>query len=195
MVGGWVCVCVCVCIYIYMYIINYGNWLTRSVTRWCPTLCDPMDCSTPDLPVHHQLSELAQIHVHRVSDAIQPSHPLSSPSPAFDLSQHQGLFQWVSSLHQVAKVLGWEILWSTPCKQETRDSCWCDLFSVPKPENLESWWCDSQFKQWVRTKGWMSPSSAFCPIQTLSGLIVWAHLHQGGWPALLSSYRVQGFKC
>ena len=56
--------------------------------------CDPMDCSTPGLPVHHQLPELAQTHVHRVSDAIQPSHPLLSPSPpAFNLSQHQGLFQ------------------------------------------------------------------------------------------------------
>ena len=65
-----------------------------------------MDCSTPGLPVHHQLSELAQTHVHRVGDAIQPSHPLSSPSsPAFNLSQHQGLFQWVSSSHQVTKVL------------------------------------------------------------------------------------------
>ena len=64
-----------------------------SVTRSCLTLCDPMDHSTPGFPVHHQLPELAQTHVHRVSDAIQPSHPLSSPSPlAFNLSQHQGLF-------------------------------------------------------------------------------------------------------
>ena len=69
-------------------------------------LCDFMDCSTPDFPVHHQLPELAQTHVHWVGDAIQPSHPLSSPSPpAFILSQHQGLFQWVSSSHQVAKIL------------------------------------------------------------------------------------------
>ena len=65
-----------------------------------------MDCSTPGFPVHHQLPELAQIHVHWVGDAIQSSHPLSSSSlPAFSLSQHQGLFRWVSSLHQVAKVL------------------------------------------------------------------------------------------
>ena len=64
-----------------------------------------MDYSTLVLPVHHQLLELAQIHVHRVSDAIQPSQPLSSPSPAFNLSQHQGLFQWVSSSHHMAKVL------------------------------------------------------------------------------------------
>ena len=68
--------------------------------------CDPMDCSMPGFPVHHQLPELTQTHVHQVSDAIQPSHPLLSPSPpAFSLSQHQGLFQWVSSSHQVAKVL------------------------------------------------------------------------------------------
>ena len=67
-----------------------------SVTQLCPTLCDPTDCSTPGLPVHRQLLEFTQTHVHWVGDAIQPSHPLSSPSPpAFNLSQHQGLFQWV----------------------------------------------------------------------------------------------------
>ena len=77
-----------------------------SFTQSCPTLCDPMNCSTPSLPVHHWLPELAQTHVHQVCDAIQPSHPLSSPSPpAFNLSQYQGLFQWVSSSHEVAKVL------------------------------------------------------------------------------------------
>ena len=77
-----------------------------SVAQSCPTPCDPMDCSTPGLPVHHQFSELAETHVHRVGDAIQPSHPLLSPSPlAFNLSQHQGLLQWVSSSLQVAKIL------------------------------------------------------------------------------------------
>ena len=76
-----------------------------SVTQSCPTLCDPMDCSTPGFPVHQQLPELTQSPVHQVSDAIQPSHPLLSPSPpTFNLSQHQGLFQGVSSSHQVAKV-------------------------------------------------------------------------------------------
>ena len=79
-----------------------------SVTQSCPTLCNPMDCSTPGFPVHHQLLELAQTH--RVGDAIQPSHPLSSPSPpTFNLSQQQGLFQWVSSSHQVAKVLEFQL--------------------------------------------------------------------------------------
>ena len=67
-----------------------------SVTQSCLTLCNPMDCSTPGFPVHHQLPELAQTQVNLVSDAIQPPHPLSSPAPpAFNLSQHQGLFQWV----------------------------------------------------------------------------------------------------
>ena len=69
-----------------------------------------MDCSTPGFPVYHQLPELAQTQVHRVSDAIQPSHPLLSPSPpALNFSQHQGLFQWVSSSHQVAKVLEFQL--------------------------------------------------------------------------------------
>jgi len=73
-----------------------------SVAQLCLTLCNPMDCSTPGLPVHHQLPEFTQTHVHWVSDAIDPSHPLlSPPPPAFNLSQHQGLFQWVSSSHQV----------------------------------------------------------------------------------------------
>ena len=72
--------------------------------------CDPMDCSTTGFPIHHWLPEFAQTHVHRVSDAIQPSHPLSSPSPpTFNLSQHQGLFQWVSSLHQVDKILEFQL--------------------------------------------------------------------------------------
>ena len=88
----------------YVHIFNLALSVT-SVAQSCLTLCDPMDCSMPGFPVHHQLLEFVQTHVHRVSDAIQPSHPLSSTSPTFSLSQHQGLFQWVSSSHQVAKVL------------------------------------------------------------------------------------------
>ena len=81
-----------------------------SVAQSCPTLCDPMNCSTPGLPAHHKLLELTQTHVHWVGDAIQPSHPLPSPSPpALNLSQNQGLFQWVSSSHQVAKVLEFQL--------------------------------------------------------------------------------------
>ena len=93
----------------------------RSVAQSCPTLCDPMNRSMPGLPVHHQLPEFTQTHVHRVSDAIQPSHPLSSPSPpAPNPSQHQSLFQWVNSSHEslfqwvnssheVAKVLEFQL--------------------------------------------------------------------------------------
>ena len=76
-----------------------------SVAQSCPTLCDPMNHSMPGLPVHHYLPEFTQTHIHQVSDAIQPSHPLSSPSPpAPNLSQHQSLFQWVNSSHEVANV-------------------------------------------------------------------------------------------
>ena len=83
-----------------------------SITQSCPTLCNPMDCSIPGSLVHHQLPELAQTHVHWVGDAIKPSYPLSSPSPpAFSLSWHQGLFQWVSSSpkYQVARVFSFSI--------------------------------------------------------------------------------------
>ena len=77
-------------------------WVTKS----CPTLCNPMNCSTPGFPVLHYLLEFAQTHVHWVGDAVQLFHPLLSPSPpAFNLSQHQGLFQWVGSSHEMAKVL------------------------------------------------------------------------------------------
>ena len=89
---------------------HFTSRLVCSVTQPCLTLCDPMDCSTLRFPIHHQLPEFTQTHVHCVGDAIQPSHPLSSPSPpAFNLFQHQGLFQWVSSSHQVAKVLEFQL--------------------------------------------------------------------------------------
>ena len=78
-----------------------------SVTQSCPTLCDAVDCRAPGFPVHHQLLEFTQTHVHWVGDAIQPSHPLSSLSPpAFNLSQHQGLFQWVSSNESGGQSIG-----------------------------------------------------------------------------------------
>ena len=81
-----------------------------SVTQLCPTLCDPVNLSTPGLPLHHQLPEFTQTHVHWVSDAIHTSHPLSSPSPpAHNPSQHQSLFQWVNSSHEVAKVLEFQL--------------------------------------------------------------------------------------
>ena len=81
-----------------------------SVAQLCPTLCDPMNPSMPGLLVHHQLPEFTQIHVRWVGDAIQPSHPLSSPfPPAPKPSQHQGLFQWVNSSHEVGKVLEFQL--------------------------------------------------------------------------------------
>ena len=95
-------------------IIKYWCWCFSisvqfsSVAQFCLTLCNPMDCSTPGFPVHQQPPELAQTHAHRVGDAIQPSHLLSSPSPPdLNLFQHQGLFQWVSSLNQVANSKYW----------------------------------------------------------------------------------------
>ena len=103
----------------YFKLIFIGIWLLyndvlvsqfSSVTQLCPALCHPIDCSKQGSLVHSQFPELAETHVHRVGDAIQPSHLLSSLSPpAFNLSQHQGLFQWVSSSHQVAKVLEFQL--------------------------------------------------------------------------------------
>ena len=87
-----------------MYFIEFS-----SVAQLCLILCNPMDCSIPGLPVHQQLLQFTQTHVHWVGDAIQPSRLLLSPSPTFNLSQHQSLFKWVSSSHQVAKVLEFQL--------------------------------------------------------------------------------------
>ena len=100
----------------HMWDLKANKWINKkqtehisdcccSATQSCPTLCDPMNRSAQSLPVHHQFPELAQTHVHWVRDAIQPFHALLSPSPAFHLSQHQDLFQWVSSSQQVGKIL------------------------------------------------------------------------------------------
>ena len=100
------------------------------------TLCNPKDCSMPGLPVHHQLPEFIQIHIHWVGDAIQASHPLSFPSPpTFSLSRHQGLFQWVSSSHQVAKVLEFHFSISPPNEYSGLISFrmdWLDLLAVQR---------------------------------------------------------------
>ena len=99
----------------YSFQFNSTNiyWLQyqiRSDAQSCPTLCDPMNHTTPGLPVHHHLPEFTQTHVHWVGDAIQPSHPLSSPfPPAANPSQHQSLFQWVNSSYEVAKVLEFQL--------------------------------------------------------------------------------------
>ena len=129
-----------------------------SVAQSCLTLCNPMDCSMPGFPVYHQLPELAQTHVRQVSDALQPSHPLSSPSPpAFNLTQHLGLFQWVSwnvyiylILHQIAhKIL------RSYCKAKTEVKIKINLtekvpsaqqaFPDPRKINLS-------FRPWTRLK-------------------------------------------
>ena len=91
------------------------SWVAQS----CPTLCDPVNCSTPGLPVHHQLPESTQTHVHQIGDAIQPSHPLSSPSLAPNPSQHQSLFQWVKSSHEVAKY--WSFSFRISPSKNTQD--------------------------------------------------------------------------
>ena len=146
-----------------------------SVTQLCPTLCDHMDYSTPGFPVLHHLLRLAQTHVHQVSDAIQPSHPLSSPSPALNLFQHQGLFQWVSSLHQVAKVLEFQVqlqdqsfqwifrinflynwlVWFPCCPSDSQEFPRTpqfkriNFFSAQRP-----WWSNSNLHTWLLEKPW-----------------------------------------
>ena len=126
----------------------------NSVVQLCPTLCDPMDCSTPGFPLHHQLPELAQTHVHPVGDAIQLSHPLSSPSPpAFNLFQHQGL-----SNESVLRIM-WSKYWSfsfsiSPSNEESGlvslRMDWLDLLAVQgtlkKVEPRKQQWC---FLSWV----------------------------------------------
>ena len=96
--------------HVWLFATRISSVEFSSVAQSCPTLCDSMNRSTPGLPVHHQLPEFTQTHVHWVSDAIQPSHPLLSPSPpAPNPSQHQSLFQWINSLHEVAKVLEFQL--------------------------------------------------------------------------------------
>ena len=120
-----------------MILENWRNAFSHqfsSVAHLCQTLCDPMDHSMPGLPVHHQLLESTQTRLHWVSDAIHPSHPLSSPFPStLNLSQHQGLFKWARSLHQVAKVLEFQ-LQHRPSNQHSGlisfRMYWLDLLAV-----------------------------------------------------------------
>ena len=98
------------CKQMYSHLLQIVNKCCSWVAKSGPTLCYSMDCNMPGFSVYQQLPEFTQTHVHWISDPIQPSHPLSSPSPlAFNLSQHQGLFQWVSSSHQVAKILEFQL--------------------------------------------------------------------------------------
>ena len=139
-----------------------------SITQSCPTLCNPMDWSTPGLPVHHQLLELAQTHVHWVGDVIEPSHPVSSPSPpVFNLPQHQGLF-WVSSWDQVAKVWSFSI---SPSKEYSVFISfridWLDLLAVQG--TLKS------FLQHYSLKASVLWCSAFFMVQLLSALLIFMY--------------------
>ena len=132
----------------YFVILNLGLVLQSSVqfssvAQSCPTLCHPMNCSTPGLPVHHQLTEATQTHVHRVGDAIQPSHPLSSPSPpALSLSQHQGFFQMSQLL-----CIRWPKCWSfsfniSPSSEHpgliSFRMDWLDLLAIPRDSQESS---------------------------------------------------------
>ena len=142
-----------------------------SVAQSYPTLCDPVDCSMPGLPVHCQLPELTQTHVHWVGDAIQPSHPLLSPSPPdFTLSQHQGTFQWVSSSHQVAKVLEFQLQYQsfqwTPRLISFRMD-WLDLLAVQR--TLKS------LLQHHSSKASILRRSAFCIVQRSHPSSRWCH--------------------
>ena len=123
-------------VWVKLFFFDCDSLQFSSVTKLCLILCDPMDCSMPGLPVHHQLSEFTQTHVHWVSDAIQPSQPLSSPSPpTFNLSQHQCLFKRVSSSHQVAKELDFSFSIS-PSNEYSRlisfRRDWLDLLAVQR---------------------------------------------------------------
>ena len=149
--------------------INLSIIQFSSVAQSCPTLCDPMDCSMPGFPVHHQIPELAQTYVHQIGDAIQPPHPLSSPSPpAFNLSQHQSLFQWVSSLHWVVKVL--------------RVSASASVL----PMNIQGWfplgwtgWISLQFKG---LSGVFSNTTAQEHLFFSAQLSLWSNSHIHTWP-------------
>ena len=124
-----------------------------SVAQSCPTLCNPKNHSTPGLPIHHQLPEFTQTHVHRVRDAIQRSYPLSFPSPlTFNLSLHQGLFKWVISLHQVAKAF--------------------QLQASVLPMNIQDWF-PLGWTVWIslKSKG-LSRSSPTPQFKTINGLVL-----------------------
>ena len=131
-----------------------SSFQSSSVSQSRPTLCDPMDCSTPGFAVHHQLLELAQTQVHRVSNGIHhPSHPQSSPSPpAFSLSQHQGLSQWVSSSHQVAKVLEFQLQHQSFQWIFMTDFLWDGLVGSPcSPRDSQE---SSQTRQFKSINSW-----------------------------------------
>ena len=137
--------------------VKEGSVQFSSVAQSCPTLCDPMNCSTPGLPVHHQLPEFTQTHAHRVGDATQPSHPLSSPSPpASSPSQNQGLFQRVNSVSNSSSVVTAVIqnqiyLASGPLLLVTQKSIWASWINdkwVNQIQILATWWTNLMQNKW-----------------------------------------------
>ena len=130
--------------------MGFLKWTVQfsPVAQSCPTLCDPMNRSTPGLPVHHQLPEFTQTYVHRVGDAIQPSHLLSAPSPpAPNPSQHQGLFQWVNSSHEVAKLLEFQFQHHSVQRNPRADLLQNGLVGSPcSPRDLQESSSAPQFK-------------------------------------------------
>ena len=155
-----------------------------SVTQLCPSLCDPMDCSMPDLPVYFQLQEFIQTHVHWVSDAIPPSHLLSFSPPTFNLSQHQGLCQWFSFLHQITKVL--KLCFSISPSNEYSGLIsfridWLDLLSVQgtcksllQHHSLKTsiLWCSAFFTVWL-SYPYMTTGRIMClTLSTFVGKVV-----------------------
>ena len=149
-----------------------GSVKFSSVSR---DLCDPMNRGMPGLLVHHQLPEFTQTHVHRVGDTIQPSHPLSSPSPpALNLSQHQVLFKWVSSLHQVAKVLEFQL------QHQSHQLTPYAEYSQQKSNATQDWsplgwtgWISLQSKG---LPGWHSAISALKRVTSVSSSVLLAHI-------------------
>ena len=138
------------CFYWYNPLLIRGfYWDYYSIAKSCPTFCDPMGCSTPGFPVLHHLPEFAQTHVHWVDDAIQPSHPLLPPSPAFSLSQYQGLSQWICSLQS-----GGQSIWSFSISPSNEYSGlisfkidWLDLLAVQR--TLKNLFQHQGLFQWV----------------------------------------------
>ena len=136
-----------------------------SVAQSCLTLCDPMDCSTPGFPVHHQLPELPQTQVHQVDDAIQPSHPLLSLSPpSLNLSQLQGLFQWISSSHQVAKILEFQLQHQS-CQWifRTDSPLGCERLLPNHERHRDSWPLEERNS--IRGQRWGLITQSFCVIK------------------------------
>ena len=170
---------------------SLGSVQFSSVTQSCPTLCDPMNCSTPGLPVHHQLLEFTQTHVHWVGDAIQPSHPLLFPSPpAFNLSQHQGPFKWVSSLHQVKpKEISCHSSWPS-----SRDNCLEVLYSLAGYTGCNLFMNSEKYEAYERSSlGMFLSLGKILLIEMWASLIHFYRLNQEAFLILVQEHKIHTF--